>query len=108
MSASRAEAEIEHAKRNSRADVEILNDRIDRLTLLCEAMWTVLRESGHADDARLWYAFHELDASDGAYNGKKAKRAATCAGCEAAVPVNSAICQFCGAQAPPRPLFDTV
>lgn len=74
------------------ADVD---ERIDRLVLLVEAMWSLLRDQGFSDEdlaARLM----ELDGADGAVDGRRRQPPATCVGCGSKVAAGLTACQFCG------------
>lgn len=91
MSASEASA-VSSRQRN---DVFDLNDRIDRLTLVVGAMWSLLEENGYTGDD-LIARMEQLDAGDGAVDGKVSPSAAPCPECGAMVATGQPICQFCG------------
>ncbi len=73
-------------------DVE---DRIDRLLLLVEAMWALLREQGLSDED-LATKLVELDHADGVPDGRRTPIPATCASCSSKVAAGLTACQFCG------------
>jgi len=70
-----------------------LDERIDRLAVVVEAMWTLLEESGYSaadlEDKVAELEERVLDAP--------IKTAVKCPSCEALVPRGLAACQFCGA-----------
>ena len=74
-----------------------LNDRIDRLTLVVEAMWTMMEESGISPD-ELIDRINELDGSDGSLDGTQTHPSTRCPGCQAVVAAGSTSCQFCGTE----------
>jgi hypothetical protein len=76
-----------------------INDRIDRMLLAVEAMWSLLEESGYTSD-QLKARIEELDASDGTVDGKRTPQAALCRECGAKVGAGLAACQFCGTAVP--------
>jgi hypothetical protein len=89
-----------------REDVHELHDRVDRLTLVVAAMWSLLQEQGF-DEAALAARIRELDEADGVADGKTTARPNDCRSCGAKVGAGLEQCQFCGAavlgDAPPDP-----
>lgn len=82
-----------------RNDTFELHDRIDRLTLVVGAMWSLLEENGYSGDD-LIARMQELDAGDGAADGKLSPSASPCTGCGAMVANGQTQCQFCGMSNP--------
>ena len=80
-------------------DVADLNERVDRLILVIDAMWSLLEEAGYSD-VQLRRRIAEIDRTDGVEDGKRTDLAATCGSCGSKVPVGRETCQFCGAPAP--------
>ncbi len=78
-----------------RNDVYELHDRIDRLTLVVGAMWSLLEEHGYSGDD-LIARMQELDAGDGDPDGRVSPGSAPCVQCGAMVAGDQASCQFCG------------
>lgn len=76
-----------------------IHDRIDRVLLVLEAMWTLLEESGYTAE-QLKARIEELDASDGTVDGKRTPQATLCRECGAKVGAGLAACQFCGTALP--------
>jgi hypothetical protein len=77
------------------AKIHALDDRIDRLMLVVESMWSLLEEGGYTTD-QLIERIKELDGSDGAPDGHGAKSAGRCAECGAMLGRGLVNCQFCG------------
>ncbi len=77
------------------AKFHALDDRIDRLMLVVESMWSLLEESGYTTD-QLIARIKELDGSDGALDGRTTRSAGRCAECGAMLGRGLANCQFCG------------
>ena len=74
-----------------------VDERIDRLVLLVEAMWSLLRDQGLSDEdlaARLI----QLDQTDGSVDGRRTPAPATCRSCGSKVAAGLAACQFCGTE----------
>lgn len=72
-----------------------MGDRIDRLVLVVEAMWSLMEDAGMTE-GDLASRIEELDGIDGHVDGKKLTPARICPECEAAVGRGSGHCQFCG------------
>lgn len=74
-----------------------VDERIDRLVMLLEAMWTLLREQGFSDE-ELADKLMELDQSDGTMDGRRVPPPATCRSCGSKVAAGLPACQFCGTE----------
>lgn len=72
-----------------------VDERIDRLLLLVEAMWSVLEEHGFTDE-ELAARLIELDQSDGNLDGRRVPLPSTCRSCGSKVAAGLTACQFCG------------
>ena len=77
------------------AKIQALDDRIDRLMLVVEGMWSLLEESGYTAD-QLMERIEALDAGDGQVDGHSAKSAGRCQECRAVLGRGLSNCQFCG------------
>ena len=106
-SLSRTAEDVSLNRRHTNDQVSITDARIDRLALLCEAMWDLISERTDltTDDLRL--RVEELDLLDGQRDGRRQKMPTACP-CGAKVNPKAAVCQFCGAAAPERSAFDAV
>lgn len=82
-----------------REDVYELHDRVDRLTLVVAAMWSILQEQG-LDEAALAERIRQMDEADGLADGKLTPQPGDCTECGAKVAPNLAQCQFCGTPVP--------
>ena len=104
--AARAHAYSRTALANSAlqsgAEVDQVNERVDRLLLVVDAMWSLLRESGWTDE-QLKQRIEELDAADGVMDGRRTAKARRCTKCEAMVAADRITCAFCGAEMPSAP-----
>ena len=98
------ESETERAAGRTRAVRQDLLDRIERLTLVTEAMWELLSERTNLTLADLATRVREIDARDGQIDGRHGPvpdaEPIRCPSCQAAVPRGKATCQFCGADVP--------
>ena len=86
-----------------------LEGRIDRLSMICCAMWTVLQAHTDVTDADLAQMVQELDLSDGCLDGKaNVRQVSPCAACNRPVANRHARCLYCGAPRRARGPFDAV
>lgn len=79
-----------------------LHDRVDRLILVLDAMWSLLEDAGYSDE-QLKARIEEIDSADGVADGKRTLRAVQCRACEAKVAPGLPSCQFCGTKLPEGP-----
>lgn len=93
MTAERAAATATQA----RSQVELMQMDVERLLMITEALWTMLRdEHGYADE-QLIRKVQEIDLRDGRLDGKVAKQPPSkCPKCGRAISARRPICVFCG------------
>ncbi len=110
LRAGQASAETAQLHRTEamRDDVEALEDRIERLLLLTDALWDLASERLGLTDAQLSARIVELDQASGAVDGRRHRPLRRCGACDAAVPHGRPACAFCGADAPGAGPFDRV
>ena len=95
------DSEATHAASRTRRANEDLEDRLERLVLLTEAMWELLAERFGVTVDDLAAKIIEIDGRSGAVDGRRQPQAARrCPGCDAAVVPGVRFCQFCGAHVP--------
>lgn len=75
-----------------------LEERVDRLTMICLAMWTLLKESGKFKDSDLVDLVREVDLTDGQLDGKYRVAMADCAACKRRVAARHRRCIYCGTE----------
>ncbi len=101
------EDNISRNRRHTNDQVEGTEERVDRLLLLCEAMWELITETTSLTTEDLAAKAHELDMSDGTKDDRRQRMATTCH-CGAKINPKADICQFCSAPAPERSAFEAV
>ena len=79
--------------------VGAVDERVDRLLLVVEAMWTLLRDQGLSDED-LRARIEELDRADGVADERRTSLPRDCPGCGAKVAPGLGACQYCGAKLP--------
>lgn len=83
--------------RSTRDEVWRLEDRLERLLLLTDALWELASERLGVTEEDLAAKVAEIDGRDGRVDGRRPRAARRCAACRAAVPHGRATCTFCGA-----------
>lgn len=76
-----------------------VDERVDRLSLIVEAMWELLEESGFSEEA-LKAKVEEIDARDGRTDGKANRPPVRCRACGSSSPAGRPTCQMCGEPLP--------
>ena len=84
---------------SSSLDIDKVSDRVDRMAMVMEAMWSLLEEGGYTRE-QLTARLEELDAADGATDGRISRPPGRCPQCDSAVSAGAKICQICGWQNP--------
>ncbi|MFV1959319.1 MAG: hypothetical protein ACC662_07885 [Planctomycetota bacterium] len=97
--AVRSAAQAEGQAQRATTSVTELEARLDRLALLTEALWTLLRERVGMTDEELLDRVREVDLSDGVLDGKVRHGSAPCPQCGRMLSHRHLRCIYCGAQA---------
>jgi hypothetical protein len=84
---------------NSTEELLELHDRVDRLLLVVDAMWSLLEDDGHTEE-QLRTRMREIDLVDGIEDGRRTGLISECGECGAKVAAGLASCQFCGTDLP--------
>ena len=92
--------------RRARTEAEGLTDRLERLALMTEALWTLLRDRFGMTDEELITIAHDLDLSDGKLDGRVRRVSAECAGCGRMVGKRHKRCLYCGSETQRAPFTD--
>jgi hypothetical protein len=80
----------------------------DKLSLICQAMWTLIKEKTDLTDEDLIKMVTELDLKDGVLDGKYTKPPVDCPKCGAKICRKFNRCLFCGEEYSEGSVFDTV
>ncbi|MBN1671990.1 MAG: zinc ribbon domain-containing protein [Kiritimatiellae bacterium] len=99
----------DHAKAKAdsvRSELDELRFEIERLLMITEALWGVLKEQHGYDDKELIRRVVEIDARDGAIDGRVAPTApGRCPHCERPLAKKRQFCLYCGKPVP-RDIFE--
>lgn len=99
--------EVRHQREAMRDEIRDLHERIDRLTLTCEALWSLVAASSDLDENDLIRTITELDAEDGDVDGRRIRGPQPCT-CGAMINHRLKACQFCGEPAPVHSVFGAI
>ena len=102
--AAGARSEAAAAQREARE----LSDRLERLTLVCNALWELLKEKTGATEEDLTARVALLDAQDGTADGKRNQKVLKCPQCARTMNARAPKCIYCGAERPIASVFDTI
>lgn len=98
------------ASRSKAADVaggaRQLEQRLDQLTLVCMAMWSLLREKTGLTEEDLMERVRVIDLADGQEDGKVRTQITQCAKCSRTMSRRHDKCIYCGAAKPDATAFD--
>ncbi len=90
-------AAARNAAREAATDTAFLRQEVDRLALISEALWRLLKERmGYRDD-ELMAEIASLDLEDGVADGRKTRGPRTCKGCNKKNARRHNWCIYCGA-----------
>ena len=77
--------------------VDDLEARLDRLTLACMAMWSLILECTDLTEDDLVERVREIDLRDGQLDGKLLKNVKRCPKCDRVMSPRHSKCLYCGA-----------
>ncbi len=88
--------------------VHELEERVDKLTLVCLGLWELLREKNGLTEDDLTTSVAMIDAQDGVADGKVTRRVQACPKCNRPMSAEHRRCLYCGFTKPVETAFDTV
>jgi ribosomal protein S27AE len=88
--------------------VRDLEARIERLTLVNLAMWSLLREKLGFTEENLLERVREIDLQDGVLDGKAARQTSKCSQCGRMMSARHNKCLYCGHEELVRTAFDAI
>ncbi|MEM8493969.1 MAG: hypothetical protein AAF663_01120 [Planctomycetota bacterium] len=104
--ASGEAASARGAARRAQQDVSHLEDRFDRLHLVCMAMWSLLEDKLGVTEEELVAKVMELDLRDGTMDGKVTRTVKKCEACGRPVHPRHQRCLYCGEVPGGQSVFD--
>lgn len=86
--------------RRSRESLDVLEERVGRMTLLCAALTQLMKNRLGVTDDELMAVLDEIDGRDGNADGKLEPSSVDCPGCGRANGWRRARCLYCGDELP--------
>jgi hypothetical protein len=83
---------------DGRAQNEFIQCDVEKLFMITEALWTILKEKHGCTDAELVQRVQEIDLRDGKLDGKVAKVNPDCPKCSRKLMGKRPVCLYCGAE----------
>ena len=85
---------------DAKAGMKQLEERLDKLTLACMALWEIVKETSNLTDEDLMERVRLLDLTDGKEDGKATRGVTTCPSCNRTMSSRHTRCMYCGATRP--------
>lgn len=89
-------------------DLQFLEDRIERLSLVCMAMWTLMRDKTNLSEHDLLERVKTLDLMDGKEDGQASRSVQKCSKCGRVMSSRHQRCLYCGAERLVQSAFDAI
>ena len=96
-SAERRASSSEHQALKANREVRQLEARVEKLTMVAAAMWTLLKKQHpELSDDQLAQAVQDIDLSDGKLDGRVRHDACACPNCSRPIAGRHERCIYCG------------
>ena len=95
-----ATSEAVSGKRNAME----LDQSLSRMTLVCAALWELVKERTNLSEEDLQNKIAEMDAKDGVLDGRFTPMPRYCVKCQRTIQINQNTCMYCGVVQPPDTL----
>src|SRR4029453_17557864 len=89
--------EVKSKSLDSNTRVRLLEDRLEKSLMACEALWTLVRDKLGATEQDLLERINEIDLMDGLQDGKAKTKPLECPHCGRVVSRRHQKCLYCGA-----------
>jgi hypothetical protein len=89
---------VSRAATDVRTQNEFIQCDVEKLFMLTEALWTILKEKHGCTDAELVQRLQEIDMRDGKLDGKVTKVKPDCPKCSRKLMGKRPVCLYCGAE----------
>lgn len=106
----RAAEELTHRPTTGRSDTDLryLEDRVDRLSLICMAMWSLIRDKTDLTEDELMERVKLIDLMDGTEDGKATRTVMQCTACNRPMNPRHKKCLYCGSEKLIQSAFDSL
>ncbi len=102
------EAVVETPYQKALDRTEELNFHVNKLTLACLALWSLMKDSGQFTENTLLERIRQIDLMDGKLDGKIGRKVKRCAKCGRVMSRRHGRCLYCGAKDLNQTAFDVV
>ena len=92
----------------SNSNTNALEKKINKLSLLCWSMWTLIMESADLTEQDLMQRVKDLDQLDGKADGQVSRPISKCTKCDRVLSEQHSRCLYCGAERVYNSAFDAV
>jgi hypothetical protein len=89
---------VSRATTDGRAQNEFIQCDVEKLFMITEALWTILKEKHGCTDAELVQRVQEIDLRDGKLDGRVTKVNPDCPKCSRKLMGKRPVCLYCGAE----------
>ncbi len=101
--------EVESKTLDTKRDIRELEEKIDKLSLVCRALWTYVQENHSLSEEDLMEKIKEVDLMDGTADGKLTNRnVLKCKSCKRVVNKRHNKCIYCGSEGKFESIFETL
>ena len=94
--AADAKLRAETANREVQHIEHTLVEKVNKLTLICQAMWELMRDQSGLTEQMLLEKVKEIDLRDGKLDGRLAPAAKKCPSCHHELSSRHTTCLYCG------------
>ncbi len=88
--------------------VRDLQETVDKLSLVCVAMWSLMQEKTGLTEEDLLQRVQQMDLADGVADGKVTNSARPCPQCGRTISARYRRCMYCGYQFQRNSAFDAL
>ena len=81
---------------STESSIRSLKANMERMMLICEALWELLRDKHGYTEQQLQSKIYEIDMRDGTLDGKNQRKAVECPDCGHMVSSRHPACIYCG------------
>lgn len=96
------------ASQEARSDITELEERMDKLQLVCMAMWEVIKDKTDMTEVDLMTKVQEIDLRDGIVDGKVTRTVKDCPKCRRRMSPRHKRCLYCGHEELVQSAFDGI
>lgn len=90
------------------SELDFIEGRLDRLTLVCMAMWSLIQDKTNLTEEDLLERVRVIDMMDGTTDNKAKRSMQKCANCDRPMSMRHQRCLYCGHEKLVQSAFDRV